>query len=119
DKIVVGYSGNLGTAHETDTLIEAAEILKDRADICFLVIGGGSRLSKLQEEVAVRDLRNFVFQPYQTREQLPTTLTLPDIHWLSLRAEFEGLIVPSKFYGIVAAGRPMILIGSQTGELAR
>jgi glycosyltransferase involved in cell wall biosynthesis len=119
DKFIVGYSGNLGTAHETDTLLEAAEILRDRADICFLIIGGGSRLAKLQSEVSARKLQNFVFQPYQTRDQLPATLTLPDVHWLSLRAEFEGLIVPSKFYGIAAAGRPMIFIGSETGELAR
>jgi glycosyltransferase involved in cell wall biosynthesis len=84
-----------------------------------LIIGGGGRLAKLRSEISVRGLQNFVFQPYQTRDQLPVTLTLPDIHWLSLKAEFEGLIVPSKFYGIAAAGRPMILIGSETGELAR
>ena len=119
DRFIVGYSGNLGTAHEADTLLEAAEILKDRSDICFLIIGGGRRLASLQSEVSVRGLKNFVFQPYQTRDQLPVTLTLPDVHWLSLKAEFEGLIVPSKFYGIAAAGRPMILIGSETGELAR
>jgi glycosyltransferase involved in cell wall biosynthesis len=119
DKFIVGYSGNLGTAHEADTLLAAAEILRDRADFCFLIIGGGSRLANLQAEVSARRLRNFVFQPYQTRDQLPVTLTLPDVHWLSLRAEFEGLIVPSKFYGIAAAGRPMILVGSETGELAR
>jgi colanic acid biosynthesis glycosyl transferase WcaI len=119
DKFIVGYSGNLGTAHEADTLLEAAEILRDRADICFLIIGGGSRLAKLQSEVSARKLQNFVFRPYQTRDQLPVTLTLPDVHWLSLRAEFEGLILPSKLYGIAAAGRPMIFIGSETGELAR
>jgi glycosyltransferase involved in cell wall biosynthesis len=119
NKFIVGYSGNLGTAHETDTLLDAAEILRDRADIFFLIIGGGSRLADLRDEVSARKLQNFLFQPYQTRDQLPVTLTLPDVHWLSLRAEFEGLIVPSKFYGIAAAGRPMILVGSETGELAR
>ena len=119
DKFIVGYSGNLGAAHETETLVGAAEILKDRSDICFLVIGGGGRLAQLKKEVAARGLENFIFRPYQTRDRLPATLTLPDVHWLSLRAEFEGLIVPSKFYGIAAAGQPMIFVGSETGEIAR
>ena len=118
-KFVVGYSGNLGTAHEASAILGAAEILKDRTDICFLVIGGGSRLSDLQREVRTRNLTNFVFKPHQPRQLLPMTLTLPDVHWLSLRTEFEGLILPSKFYGIAAAGRAMILIGAETGELAR
>lgn len=117
-KFVVGYSGNLGKAHEVDTLIEAAEVLKDRKDITFLVVGGGSGLKHLRAEALRRGL-NFVFKPYQKRERLPMTLTLPDIHWLSLKAELEGLILPSKFYGIAAAGRPMILIGAEDGELAR
>ena len=119
NKFVVGYSGNLGAAHEANAVLEAAELLKHRSDICFLVVGGGSRLADLQHKVAEKGLTNFVFQPYQPRQLLPMTLTLPDVHWLSLRSEFEGLIVPSKFYGIAAAGRPMILIGAETGELAR
>jgi hypothetical protein len=44
---------------------------------------------------------------------------VPDVHWISLRPNFEGLIVPSKFYGIAAAGRPMISIGAKDGELGR
>ena len=119
DKFVVGYSGNLGTAHEAKAILEAAELLKARTDICFLVIGGGSRLADLQREVRAKGLTNFLFKPYQPRQLLPMTLTLPDVHWLSLKTEFEGLIVPSKFYGIAAAGRPMILIGAETGELAK
>ena len=119
DKFVVGYSGNLGTAHDAQAILEAAELLKDRSDISFLIIGGGSRLADLQRDVRERNLPNFLFKPYQPRQLLPMTLTLPDIHWLSLKAEFEGLIVPSKFYGIAAAGRPMILIGAETGELAK
>jgi glycosyltransferase involved in cell wall biosynthesis len=119
DKVVVGHSGNLGTAHDADTLLGAAEELKERNDIAFLIVGGGSRLPALKNEIARRGLTNFVFKPYQPRHQLPISLSLPDIHWLSLRNEFESLIVPSKFYGIAAAGRPMILIGAETGELGR
>ena len=43
---------------------------------------------------------------------------MPDVHWISLRPEFEGLVFPSKFYGIAAAGRPIIAIAAKESELA-
>src|SRR5690606_383229 len=46
------------------------------------------------------------------------SLSLPDVHWLSLRPELEGLIVPSKFYGVAAAGRAVINVGAPDGEVA-
>src|SRR5262249_11739543 len=85
----------------------------------FLMIGGGARFGDLKQAVADAGLTNFVFRPYQLRSLLKESLSLPDVHWLSLRPEFEGLIVPSKFYGIAAAGRPMLMIGDPEGELAR
>ena len=50
---------------------------------------------------------------------LPLTLNVPDVHWLSLIPQLEGLIVPSKFYGIAAAGKPIIIVGDKNGEIAR
>lgn len=50
---------------------------------------------------------------------LPFSLGVPDVHWLSLDPRLEGLIVPSKFYGIAAAGRPMVMIGDSDGEIGR
>ena len=61
----------------------------------------------------------FELIPYQERALLKHSLGVPDVHWISLKPEFEGLIVPSKFYGIAAAGRPMIAITAQNGEVAR
>lgn len=60
----------------------------------------------------------FMFRPYQDEALLPMSLALPDIHWISLRPAMEGLIVPSKFYGVAAAGRGVIAIGDPQGELA-
>ena len=59
------------------------------------------------------------FQPYQPREQLSESLSAADVHLVTLRPELEGLIVPSKVYGIAAAGRPVIFIGDKDGEVAR
>jgi glycosyltransferase involved in cell wall biosynthesis len=66
-----------------------------------------------------RTLTNFRVRPYQPKERLSETLGVGDVHLVSLVPRLEGLIVPSKFYGIAAAGRPTIFIGSPLGEIAR
>ncbi len=118
DKFVVGYSGNLGRAHEFDTILEAATAMRAEQDVVFLMIGGGVKMQQLKQAVAERKLGNFVFQPYQPRELLADSLSAADVHLTSLLPSLEGLIVPSKFYGILAAGRPSIVIGDVAGELA-
>lgn len=119
EAFVVGYSGNLGRAHEAGTLLGAARLLKDRSDIRFLLVGDGYELNRLRDEIAGEGLQNFLFQPHQPQDRLAETLAAPDVHWLSLRPELEGLIVPSKFYGIAAAGRPLIAVVAPDGEIAQ
>jgi colanic acid biosynthesis glycosyl transferase WcaI len=118
-KFVVGYSGNLGRAHEFQTVLEAAQILRDDPDIVFLMIGGGAAMAQLAFSVEQRKLGNFRFLPYQPRESLADTLAAADVHWVSLIPALEGLIVPSKFYGVLGAARPVIFIGDRDGEIAR
>jgi glycosyltransferase involved in cell wall biosynthesis len=119
EKFVVGYSGNIGRAHEFNTILDIAEILKSTACIVFLFIGGGAQRDRIEEEARRRGLANIMFKPYQPREQLTLSLTVPDIHLISLNPALEGLIVPSKFYGVAAAGRPTLFIGSKNGEIPR
>jgi colanic acid biosynthesis glycosyl transferase WcaI len=119
-KFVLGYSGNLGRAHEFDTVLAAAERLRTDTRIVFLMIGGGKRFAQLASIVKERGLDgSFRFMPYQERTMLPYSLGVADAHWLSLNPKLEGLIVPSKFYGIAAAGKPIIVIADKRGELAR
>ena len=120
ERFVVGYSGNLGRAHEYETVLQAAVLLRDRPEIVFLFVGGGHYVEELQVRAHALGLSDrFVFQAYQPRDRLGVSLNAPDVHWLSLRPELEGLIVPSKFYGIAAAGRPLIAVGALDGEIAR
>ncbi|MGO9993445.1 MAG: glycosyltransferase family 4 protein [Steroidobacteraceae bacterium] len=119
DQFVVGYSGNLGRAHEFQTLLDSAEILQNDTAIVFLMIGGGVGMTQLNRAVVERGLKNFRFLPYQPRESLGDCLAAADVHWVSLLPSLEGLIVPSKFYGILAAARPVIFIGDPDGELSR
>ena len=118
-KFVVGYSGNLGRAHEFDTILAASEHFRNDPNIIFLFIGGGHRSDELARRVKAQELSHkFRFLPYQRDEDLKYSLSVPDVHWISLRPELEGLIVPSKFYGIAAAGRPIIAVTAKNGEIA-
>ena len=119
DKFVVGYSGNLGRAHDYETLLSAADILRAREDIVFLFIGGGHHSGELERRVRELGLaKAFQFRPYQPRAALAFSLSVADVHWISLKPELEGLIVPSKIYGVLAAGRPVITVSAKNGEMA-
>jgi glycosyltransferase involved in cell wall biosynthesis len=120
DRFVVGYSGNLGRAHEFETVLNAAECLRDHRDLCFLFIGGGNKFTELAHSARERGLDHlFRFLPYQDRKVLRLSLGVPDIHLISLKPELEGLIVPSKLYGIAAAGRGIVAVAAPDGEVGR
>lgn len=119
DQLVVGYSGNLGRAHEIDTVLSAAERLQRDDRVVLLFIGGGAAMETLRREAKRRGLPNLRFEPYQPYARLPLSLTVPDVHLVILRPALEGLIVPSKLYGIAAAGRPIIHVGATDGEIPK
>jgi glycosyltransferase involved in cell wall biosynthesis len=116
---VIGYSGNLGRAHDYGTLLDAARRLSDRPEIVFVMTGAGAKFDDMRREVAALALTNVLFQPFQPPERLADSMAAADVHVVSLLPQLEGLIVPSKFYGILAAARPAIFIGDPDGELAR
>ena len=115
---VACYSGNMGRAHEFDTIVDAAAQLA-QSDVRFLFIGGGPQRRAVETAVAERGLANIAFRPYQPRDSLSYSLGVGDVHLVSLRPELEGYIFPSKLYGILAAGRPTIFIGAADGEIAQ
>jgi colanic acid biosynthesis glycosyl transferase WcaI len=118
-KFVVGYSGNFGRAHDFEAILAAAERLRDHPRIAFVFTGGGQQSDLLARRIGERRLAGTVrLFPYQDRAALPVSLSVPDVHWLSLRPELEGIIFPSKFYGIAAAGRPIVALAATNGEIA-
>jgi glycosyltransferase involved in cell wall biosynthesis len=116
---VVGYSGNMGRVHLVDPIVDAALLLRDRTDIHFLFIGDGSQARSLQDRCAALALRNVQFRSYVPRDQLGESLSVADVHIVSLAPDLEGLVVPSKAYGAMAAGRALIYLGDVEGEIAR
>lgn len=120
DQLVIGYSGNLGRAHEFETIVQAIFQTKDTPNLKFLFIGQGAQLEPLKQRLQTLDLLHRVhFEGYQPREKLSESLSAADVHLVSLQPELEGLIVPSKLYGALAVGRPVIFIGDLDGEVAR
>ena len=115
ERFVVGYSGNLGRAHDVTTMIGAMRLLRDERNIVFSFTGGGAKLDEVRRE----NLPNVRFEPYASRMRLSESLSSADAHLVTLNPRLEGLIVPSKFYGVIAVARPVLYVGSPDGDLAR
>jgi glycosyltransferase involved in cell wall biosynthesis len=114
---VVSYSGNMGLAHDFDAILTAAESLRGR-HILFLMIGEGPRRAEIQRVASSRGLDNMRFLPSQPPDKLSESLSAADTHLVTMRPPLCGLVVPSKFYGVLAAGRPCLFVGPKESEVA-
>lgn len=119
DAFVILYSGNLGLSHFFDDLLEVARRLQHQAKVRFVFIGDGARRREVEQARVAHNLDNILLLPFQPLERLAHSLSLGDLHFVSLRPGFEGLVVPSKTYGVLAAGRPVVYQGNPQGEIAR
>jgi colanic acid biosynthesis glycosyl transferase WcaI len=119
DEFLVMFSGNWGLVNEFQTVLGAARILRDRRDIGFLFIGDGVRAKEIQEFCRANELANVRLLPYQPRERLRYSLAAADVALITLAEGLAGLCVPSKTYGVMAAGRPILFVGDQSSEIAR
>ncbi len=119
DKFVVMYSGNLGLSQQLDTVLQAAEILRDDQRIVFALIGEGANKKTLTQHAAARGLTNVMFMPYQPKDKLAESLGAADLHLIPLAPGTAGCLVPSKIYAILAAGRPFVAMMDDAAEVAR
>ncbi|MEQ9411650.1 MAG: glycosyltransferase family 4 protein [Fuerstiella sp.] len=117
DSFVVMYSGNLGLTQRLEEFVEAAALLQDDPDIRFVLVGQGARKPDLQRQVESLNLKNVLFCDYQPLEQLSHSLSAADLHLIPLTAELSRCLMPSKLYGILAAGRPYLTNAPETSEL--
>jgi len=117
-KFVVLYSGNAGRAHTFDAVLEAARRLRDDPGVVFLFIGGGKALPRIRETVQREGLENIRFLGYLPRNQLRYSLSAASVALVTENPEVAGLLVPSKTYGILASGRPLLFVGSEQSDVA-
>jgi len=118
DKFVAMYSGNHGLAHSFDDFLQAARRLRKRTDIVFLFAGDGPRLAEIRAAKELYGLNNIRLMEYVPREQLHASLTMADVHLISMRREMTGVVVPGKLYGAMASGRPTLFVGPEHCETA-
>jgi colanic acid biosynthesis glycosyl transferase WcaI len=119
DKFVVMYSGNMGLSQQLDGVLEAADRLRDDQRILFALIGEGARKKWLEERARAMGLPNVIFLPYQPLENLSQSLSAADLHLIPIAPGAAGCLVPSKIYGILAAGRPFIAMMEENAEVAQ
>lgn len=118
DRFVVMHSGNVGLSQNLDTLLDTAALLKAHTDITFVVVGEGAKKSALQARKAAEGLENVMFLPYQSKDRLSESFGTADVFVIGLKEGLAGSIVPSKLYGILAAGRPYVAGVEEDCEVA-
>lgn len=116
-RFVVLYSGNAGRAHTFDAVLFAAQSLLSDSRIVFVFIGGGNRIPAIRRAAAERGLHNIRFFDYVPRERLAHSLSAASVSLVTEDPSVVGLLVPSKTYGILASGRPIIFVGSAHSDV--
>ncbi|MDP9328096.1 MAG: glycosyltransferase [Actinomycetota bacterium] len=98
----------MGLSQDLDVVLDAAALLREDEDIVIAIVGEGASKAALQERAAREGLTNVAFLPYQEKSSLSESLGAADLHLVMLRDGLAGYIVPSKVYGILAAGKPYV-----------
>jgi hypothetical protein len=117
DKFVVMYSGNHSPCHPLDTLISASFELRDRGDIAFCFVGGGSEQAKVRNFAARHELDNVMCLPYEPLDQLSNSLSAADLHVVVMGDAFVGIVHPCKVYNVMSVGAPILYIGPETSHI--
>jgi colanic acid biosynthesis glycosyl transferase WcaI len=119
DDFVVMYSGNFGLGHDLDSPCRAASSLAEARDVSFVFAGGGKRQGEVAAFAAAHPEARIQVHPHQPRERLCESLGAADVHLVSLEERALGVMVPSKLFGIMAAGRAAIVVAPASSEIAR
>ena len=122
DKFVIMYSGNIGLYYDLPNLIKVIEKFKnaksyDGRDVAFAFVGDGSKKAELQKYAEENNMNNVCFIPYQPKEELIYSLNAADVHWCVSAAGIKGVSCPSKAYGIMAVGKPILGIMEKGSEI--
>lgn len=120
DAFVVMHSGNIGHAQDLDSLVRAATFLRDLGRLQIVIAGFGARHGELTALARRLEVTGTVrFLPYQPRDVLAESLSAADLHYVGLARGLAGYVVPSRLYGILAAGRPVLAAADEDSETVR
>lgn len=115
---VVQYAGRMGRTHNLEPLLEAAQRMNG-SDVLFQFVGEGAKRQKLEQIAAAQGLDNVQFLPYQPTERLAEMLSAADLAVVCLESHFTGMSVPSKSYGVIASGTPILAFLDPESEIGQ
>lgn len=116
NKFIIMYSGNIGLYYDLENIIKVTEHFKEYKDIAFVFIGEGAVKQDMQSFVNSNDIHNVHFLPYQPKEFIKYSLNAADVHLVVNQKGIKGVSVPSKIYGVMAAGKPVLGVLEQESE---
>jgi len=116
EKFVVQYSGNMGLWN--DMKVFGSAVRRNPEEIVFMFVGGGMRMKDLMDSFSMKEQKNVIMLPFQPNKEIRKTLTACHAGLVSLHEGLEGMAVPSKIYGIMAAGIPVIALVPDESEIA-
>ncbi len=119
DKFVVQYCGNIGRTHGLESLLDAADMLREHEDIVLLIMGQGAKQSWLESAVRRRGLTNVHVLPRRPKAELADALNACDLAVIPFVAGMAGVSVPSRMYNVFASGKPLLAAAEDHSELAR
>jgi colanic acid biosynthesis glycosyl transferase WcaI len=119
DKFVFMYAGNIGHPTDVETIIESAELLRDRSEFHFVFIGAGVKKKWLETRVSERSLHNVTVLDYRPRSEQIVFLNACDVALVALIKGMWGTAMPSRTYNIMAAGKPVLALTESGSELAQ
>lgn len=119
DDFVVMYSGNFGIAHDVETVLGAMREMRGDEGVRFEFVGGGKRRGEVEAFISKEGVRNAAYRDYVPVERLSSSLSAGDVHLITMLDGMEGLIVPSKLFGAMSAGRPSVFVGPRSSEIGR
>ncbi|MCA1436197.1 glycosyltransferase family 4 protein [Bradyrhizobium sp. BRP20] len=117
-RFIVGLSGNLGFTHDPEIVFEAARLLEDETDVHFLLSGWGIGFERLKQLQAAANLANVSFVGRVEDSELEALLASADVWIIPYRKDVAGVSVPSRFYNLLAVGRPVVLVSEPEAEAA-
>lgn len=116
-KFLIIYSGNLGSSHSIEAIVDVAERVS-RPDIQFLIIGDGAKGELIRQRIAGKGLKNCILMPWQETKMLPYSLSAADLAVVTLNKGGSHHAIPSKVFGLMSVGVPVLCIADPSSDLA-
>jgi glycosyltransferase involved in cell wall biosynthesis len=117
NQFVVSYFGNMGTCQDVETMMEAAELLKDDNRVRFLIVGHGNKKDAVETRIRERELHNVQLLNFLTGKDFQQAVAVSSCCIVSLEKGLKGMCAPSKLYSYLQGGKPILVIAEKDSYL--